>query len=123
MGHRSSSHGAHARSRCPQLADVNAFLKFPATKHTYTPEHPQGRLRVAQILEAAKAGHVLGAAVEQYVPRHRRLSDSPAVPHRDVDYVSRPTDLSEMNPLVELPHNVSVASANLTRVLARLNAS
>jgi hypothetical protein len=42
----------------PQFADVNAFLTFAATQHTYTPEHLQGRPRVAQILEAAKAGHV-----------------------------------------------------------------
>jgi hypothetical protein len=41
-----------------QFADVNAFLTFAATQHTYTPEHLQGRSRVAQILEAAKAGHV-----------------------------------------------------------------
>jgi hypothetical protein len=54
VSHRSLTCGA----RCPQFADVNAFLTFAATQHTYTPEHLQGRPRVAQILEAAKAGHV-----------------------------------------------------------------
>lgn len=63
------------------FADVNAFLTFAATQHTYTPEHLQGRPRVAQILEAAKAGHV---------------------PVRLV------SNLSEKNPLVELPHDASV---------------
>ncbi|KAI0287491.1 hypothetical protein BC826DRAFT_1044152 [Russula brevipes] len=63
------------------FADVNAFLTFAATQHTYTPEHLQGRPRVAQILQAAKAGHV---------------------PVRLV------SNLSDKNPLVELPHNASV---------------
>ncbi|KAF8474400.1 hypothetical protein DFH94DRAFT_636020 [Russula ochroleuca] len=63
------------------FADVNAFLTFAATQHTYTPEHLQGRPRVAQILEAAKAGHV---------------------PVRLV------SNLSDKNPLVELPHDASV---------------
>jgi hypothetical protein len=33
-------------------------LTFAMTQHMYTPEHLQGRPRIAQILEAAKAGHV-----------------------------------------------------------------
>ncbi len=41
-----------------QFADLNAFLTFAATRHTYTPEHLQSHPRVAQILEAARAGHV-----------------------------------------------------------------
>jgi len=65
------------------FADVNAFLTFAATQHTYTPEHLQGRPRVAQILEAAKAGHV---------------------PVRLV------SNLSEKNHLVELPHDASVVA-------------
>lgn len=63
------------------FADVNAFLTFAATRHTYTPEHLQSHPRVAQILEAAKAGHV------------------------PVHLVS---NLSEKNPLVELAHDASV---------------
>ena len=54
-----SPHTHARRSPCiAQFADVNAFLTFAATQHTYTLEHLQGRPRVAQILEAAKAGHV-----------------------------------------------------------------
>ncbi|KAI0000147.1 hypothetical protein BJV74DRAFT_821878 [Russula compacta] len=65
------------------FADVNAFLTFAATQHTYTPEHLQGSPRVAQILEAARAGHV---------------------PVRLV------SNLSDKNPLVELPHDASVVA-------------
>lgn len=65
------------------FADVNAFLTFAATRHTYTPEHLQSHPRVAQILEAAKAGHV------------------------PVQLVS---NLSEKNPLVELAHDASVVT-------------
>ncbi|KAI0266126.1 hypothetical protein BC834DRAFT_824223 [Gloeopeniophorella convolvens] len=63
------------------FADVNAFLTFAATQHTYTPEHLQDHPRVAQILEAARAGRV---------------------PVRLV------SNLSEKNPLVELAHDASV---------------
>ncbi|KAI0041618.1 hypothetical protein FA95DRAFT_674696 [Auriscalpium vulgare] len=62
-------------------ADVNAFLTFAATRHTYSAEHLQEHPRVAQILEAAKAGHV---------------------PVRLV------SNLSDKNALVELPHDASV---------------
>ncbi|KAI0064227.1 hypothetical protein BV25DRAFT_1898733 [Artomyces pyxidatus] len=62
-------------------ADVNAFLTFAATRHTYTPEHLAEHPRVAQILDAAKAGHVSARLV---------------------------SNLSEKNPLVELPHDASI---------------
>ncbi|KAH9962828.1 hypothetical protein BC827DRAFT_1195201 [Russula dissimulans] len=80
------------------FADLNAFLTFAATQHTYAPEHLQGSPRVAQILEAAKAGHV---------------------PVRLV------SNLSEKNPLIELPHDASVIallgvfSSGLHRVLVK----
>ncbi|KAI9449702.1 hypothetical protein F5148DRAFT_1246200 [Russula earlei] len=73
--------GAAHYSGLFDFADVNAFLTFAATQHTYTPEHLQGNPRVAQILEAAKAGHV---------------------PVRLV------SNLSDKNPFVELPHDASV---------------
>ena len=41
-----------------QFADVNAFLTFAATRHTYSPEHLIENPRVTQIMEAAKAGRV-----------------------------------------------------------------
>ncbi|KAH9018725.1 hypothetical protein EDB85DRAFT_1873549, partial [Lactarius pseudohatsudake] len=63
------------------IADVNAFLTFAATRYMYTPEHLQSHPRVAQILETAKAGHVPVQLVR---------------------------NLSEKNPLVELAHDVSV---------------
>ncbi|KAH9008536.1 hypothetical protein EDB83DRAFT_2531709 [Lactarius deliciosus] len=74
------------------FADVNAFLTFAATRHTYTPEHLRSHPRVAQILEAAKAGHV------------------------PVQLVS---NLSEKNPLVELAHDASVFSSGAHRVLVK----
>lgn len=65
------------------FADVNAFLTFAATRHTYSPEHLIENPRVTQIMEAAKAGRV------------------------PVNLVS---NLSEKNPLVELPHDATVVS-------------
>ncbi len=54
-----------------QFADVNAFLTFAATRHTYTPEHLQSHPRVAQILEAAKAGQVPVQLVSSTSMLHR----------------------------------------------------
>jgi hypothetical protein len=82
---------------------VNAFLTFAATQHTYTPEHLQGRPRVAQILEAAKAGHVPVRLVSSTSTSHR--SFSVPIPEAVTLFA---LDLSEKNPLVELPHDASV---------------
>jgi hypothetical protein len=59
-----------------QFADVNAFLTFAATRHTYTPEHLQSHPRVAPIMEAAKAGHVpvhLVSSTSMHLSRHLLL--------------------------------------------------
>jgi hypothetical protein len=37
---------------------MNVFLTSAMMQHTYTPKHLQGQPRVAQILEATKAGHI-----------------------------------------------------------------
>jgi hypothetical protein len=86
---------------------VNAFLTFAATQHTYTPEHLQGRPRVAQILEAAKAGHVpvrLVSSTSTVTVTIRSVADRPYVRL----LLSSFLDLSDKNPLVELPHDASV---------------
>ncbi|THH14616.1 hypothetical protein EW146_g5744 [Bondarzewia mesenterica] len=82
---KSPSPGASNAPYCGlfDFADVNAFLTFAATRHTYSPEHLGENPRVAQIVEAAKAGRV------------------------PVHLVS---NLSEKNPLLELPHDASVVS-------------
>ncbi|KAI0029232.1 hypothetical protein K488DRAFT_88932 [Vararia minispora EC-137] len=63
------------------FADVNAFLTFAATRHTYTSEFIDQHPRIAQILDAAKAGRVP---------------------------VSLVSNLSEKNPLVELSHDANI---------------
>lgn len=41
-----------------QFANVNAFLTFAATRHTFSPLHLEKNPKVARIVEAAKAGKV-----------------------------------------------------------------
>ncbi|KAI0320593.1 hypothetical protein OF83DRAFT_1212089 [Amylostereum chailletii] len=65
------------------FADVNAFLTFAATRHTHTAEYMRDNPGVARILDAARAGHV------------------------PVGIVS---NLSEKNPLLELPYDATVIS-------------
>ncbi|KAA1474962.1 hypothetical protein DENSPDRAFT_841649 [Dentipellis sp. KUC8613] len=98
-----SADSSSSSSSCPysglfDFADVNAFLTFAATRHIYSPEHLAENPRVAQIVDAAKAGHV------------------------PVHLVS---NLSEKNPLTELPHDASavallaIFSSGKHRVLIR----
>lgn len=87
---------------------MNAFLTFAATQHTYTPEHLQGRPRVAQILEAAKAGRVPVRLVSS-TSAYTRVSRSWQSLYSLTSL--RPIlDLSDKNPLVELPHDASVVA-------------
>ena len=88
---------------------MNAFLTFAATQHTYTPEHLQGRPRVAQILEAAKAGRVPVRLVSSK-STIRRLSLSLLEIPIFINVPLPPLDLSDKNPLVELPHDASVVA-------------
>lgn len=72
------------------FSDVNAFLTFAATRHTLLPQEIPGNSRVDQITAAAKAGRI------------------------PVHLVS---NLSEKNPLEELPYEASILS--LLAVFAR----
>ncbi|KAF7986387.1 hypothetical protein HWV62_35424 [Athelia sp. TMB] len=65
------------------FSDVNAFLTFAATRHTLLPQEIPGTSRVDQITAAAKAGRI------------------------PVHLVS---NLSEKNPLEELPYDASILS-------------
>ncbi|KAH8979851.1 hypothetical protein EDB92DRAFT_2118603 [Lactarius akahatsu] len=82
-----------------QFADVNAFLTFAATRHTYTPEHLQPQPARRSDPRSCKGRSRPGATREQYV-----CVASSTFRSNDSAF----QDLSEKNPLVELAHDSSV---------------